>query len=215
MDDIGKVSCFAHPGSDIGSGLAGTGNGDRMKCFRWMVWMLAVWMGGLLGTVQAAKPWQTLKGCRLVDCPTNDGDSFKVHWNDGELTIRLYFADTPESNYRYLDRVRAQAAYFGITEDQAVEVGQMAREFTRRMLEDGFSVRTRWQGVFGGAGASRRYGIVTVTDGDLAELLVANGLARIHGMGIRGKTWAEVKRLKALEKQARNEGRGAWGMHSS
>ena len=50
---------------------------------------------------------------------------------------------------------------------------------------------------------------------DLGELLVANGLARIHGMGIRGKTWEEVERLKALEAQAKAEKRGAWGMAKS
>ena len=41
------------------------------------------------------------------------------------------------------------------------------------------------------------------------------GLARIHGMGIGGKTWEEVERLKALEAQAKAEKRGAWGMAKS
>lgn len=161
---------------------------------------------------QAAKPWQTLEDCTLVESWRNDGDSFKIHWNGGELTIRLYFADTPESDYRYMDRTKAQADYFGITEDQAVEVGKMAKEFTKDALKDGFSVRTRWQGVFGGQKAMRKYGIVSVGGQDLAEMLVANGLARIHGMGIGGKTWEEVERLKGLEAEAKAEGRGAWGM---
>ena len=161
---------------------------------------------------QAAKPWQTLEACRLVESWQNDGDSFKVHWNDGELTVRLYFADTPESDYRFMDRTRAQAAYFGISEEQAVEVGKMAKEFTRNALEGGFSVRTRWQGVFSGKKGARKYGIVSVKGQDLAELLVANGLARIHGMGIGGQTWEEVERLKGLEAQAKAEGRGAWGL---
>lgn len=160
----------------------------------------------------AAKPWQVLEGCQLVENWRNDGDSFRVHWNGGEFILRLYFADTPESDYRYRDRTKAQAAYFGITEDQAVEVGKLAREFTRNALKDGFSVRTRWQGVFGGEKTVRKYGIVTVPEGDLAELLVANGLARIHGMGIGGKTWEEVERLKVLEAQAKAEKRGAWGL---
>ena len=62
---------------------------------------------------------------------------------------------------------------------------------------------------------ARKYGIVSVGEKDLAELLVANGLARIHGMGIGGKTWEEVERLKALEAQAKAEKRGAWGMAKS
>lgn len=163
----------------------------------------------------AAKPWQTLSGCRLVQAASNDGDSFRVHWNGGELTVRLYFTDTPESDYRFMDRTRAQAAYFGITEEQAVEVGKQAKAFTRDALKGGFSVRTRWQGVFSGKPNARKYGIVSVKGQDLAELLVANGLARIHGMGIGGKTWEEVERLKALEAQAKAEKRGAWGMAKS
>ena len=91
--------------------------------------VLAVMAVGLLCVqpAHAAKPWQTLEACRLVEHWANDGDSFKVHWNDGELTVRLYFADTPESDYRFMDRTRAQAAYFGITEEQAVEVGKQAK----------------------------------------------------------------------------------------
>ena len=168
----------------------------------------------LASPAHAAKPWQVLEGCQLVDSWRNDGDSFRVHWNDGELTVRLYFADAPEADYRFMDRTRAQAAYFGISEEQAVEVGKQAKAFTRDALKGGFSIRTRWQGVFSGQKGARKYGIVSVGGQDLAELLVANGLARIHGMGIGGKTWEEVERLKALEAQAMAEKRGAWGMAS-
>lgn len=177
-------------------------------------YIAAIALTGLLCAqpAYAAKPWQTLSGCRLVEHHANDGDSFRVHWNGGELTVRLYFADTPESDYRFMDRTRAQAAYFGITEDQAVEVGKQAKTFTQEALRGGFSIRTRWQGVFSGQKGARKYGIVSVKGQDLAELLVANGLARIHGMGIGGRTWEEVERLKALEVQAKAEKRGAWGM---
>ena len=163
---------------------------------------------------QAAKPWQTLSGCQLVESTINDGDSFRVHWNGGELTVRLYFADTPESDYRFMDRTRAQAAYFGITEEQAVEVGNLAKEFTRDALKDGFSVRTRWQGVFSGQKGARKYGIVSVGDKDLAELLVANGLTQIPGVGIGVETREEMARLRILKAQAKAARRGAWGMKS-
>ena len=166
----------------------------------------------LAAQVCAAKPWQTLNNCHLVEHWRNDGDSFRVSHEGNEFIVRLYFADTPESDYRFRDRLEAQAAYFGITEEQAVEVGKQAKAFTRDALKGGFSVRTRWQGVFSGKPNARKYGIVSVGDKDLAELLVVNGLARIHGMGIGGQTWAEVERLKALEAQARAEKRGAWGM---
>ena len=74
---------------------------------------------------------------------------------------------------------------------------------------------TRWQGVFSGQKGARKYGIVSVGGEDLAELLVANRRARIHGMGIGGNTWEEVERLKALEAQTKAEKRGAWGMAKS
>ena len=164
----------------------------------------------------ASRPWQTLEACQLVESTINDGDSFRVHWNGGELTVRLYFADSPEADYRFRDRTKAQADYFGISEEQAVEVGKMASKFTQEALKDGFSVRTRWQGVFSGKPNSRKYGIVSVGNQDLAEMLVSNGLARIHGEGIGGQqTWEEVERLKVLEKKAKAEGRGAWGMGRS
>ena len=163
---------------------------------------------------QAAKPWQTLSGCRLVEHHANDGDSFHVRWKGSDLTIRLYFADTPESDYRFMDRTRAQAAYFGITEEQAVEVGNLAKEFTRDALKDGFSVRTRWQGVFSGQKGARKYGIVSVGDKDLAELLVANGLTQIPGVGIGVETREEMARLRILKAQAKAARRGAWGMKS-
>ena len=179
-------------------------------------WLSILVLGVILAApAHAARPWQTLDACRLVEHWRNDGDSFRVHWNGGELTVRLYFADAPEADTRFMDRTRAQAAYVGITEEQAVEVGRLAKEFTRGSLKGGFSIRTRWQGVFSGKPNARKYGIVSVGNKDLAELLVANGLARIHGMGIGGQTWEEVERLKALEAQAKAEKRGAWGMAKS
>lgn len=187
-----------------------------MPLYRWSLRAglgLAAFLLGWVGvpSVQAAKPWQTLEDCQMVESGANDGDSFRVQWNGGEWTVRLYFADTPESDWRFRDRTRAQADYFGITEAQAVEIGQRAKAFTREFLKGGFEVRTRWQGVFGNARATRKYGIVSAEGHDLAEALVANGLARIHGMGIGGKTWEEVERLKALETQAKSARRGAWG----
>ena len=189
-------------------------DGMQMK-IRSIILLTAVILALLNPPAQAAKPWQTLEACQLVESTINDGDSFRVHWNGGELTVRLYFADTPEADYRFRDRTKAQADYFGISVEQAVEVGKMASKFTQEALKDGFSVRTRWQGVFSGQKGARKYGIVSVGDQDLAEMLVANGLARIHGMGISGKTWDEVERLKVLEAKAKAEGRGAWGMGKS
>ena len=80
------------------------------------MWLTVVLLGLFLAqSTHAANPWQILEGCQLIESTINDGDSFRVHWNGGDLTVRIYFADTPESDYRFMDRTRAQAAYFGIT----------------------------------------------------------------------------------------------------
>mgnify|MGYP003590899890 CR=1 FL=1 len=133
-------------------------------------WLAALPLACLLAhPAQAAKPWQTLSGCRLVEHGANDGNSFHVRWKGSELTVRLYFADTPEVDTRFRDRTKAQAAYFGITEAQAVEVGKLAKAFTREALKGGFSIRIRWQGVFSGRKGARKYGIVSVGGQDLAD----------------------------------------------
>ena len=64
----------------------------------------------------------------------------------------------------------------------------MAKAFTRDAMKGGFLIRMRWPGVFSGQPNARKYGIVSVGDMNPAELLVANRLARIHGMGISGQT---------------------------
>jgi len=173
---------------------------------------LAILVLSLVDPCFAQKEWQVLDGCRLIEHPSNDGDSFRVHWQDMEFVIRIYFADTPEQNFNYQDRIQAQADYFGITTDQAHTVGHMATEFTHEQLRSGFTIKTRWQDVYSTAKVKRKYGFVEVGGRDLAELLVENGLARVHGVGVKGLTREEVKRLKELELVAKSNGRGAWGI---
>jgi len=160
----------------------------------------------------SAKPWQVLSGCVVVQNKSNDGDSFHVRWRGSEFIFRIYFADCPEDENRFPDRVAAQAEYFGITPEQAISVGKRASEFTLKYLKQPFSVKTRWQYAMGSSHLRRNYGFVEFGGRDLAELLVANGLARIHGVGVSGLTQEEVDRLRALEAHAKAHRRGAWGL---
>ena len=98
---------------------------------------------------------------------------------EGRLeTFRLYFIDTSESRSRGT-RSDEQAAYFGLTRAQAIELGSQAKVFTARALAQPFTIYTRWRKVFG---PTRYYAIVVTAAGhDLNELLVSNGLARIYG----------------------------------
>ena len=171
--------------------------------------------------------FRELRGCRLVAHRNNDGDSFHVATPDGNRQeFRLYFVDAPESALKqYRDgnsneeRLRFQAEYFGrLAQDQTTEVGQQAKKWTAKLLgQEPFTVYTRGEKVYNGP---RLYGFVSVQERGqerwLHELLVERGLARIYtkGAGLPDgtKPGTQEKRLRSLERTAKSENRGAWGM---
>jgi endonuclease YncB( thermonuclease family) len=119
--------------------------------------------------------------------------------------------DTTESRSRG-KRSDEQAAYFNLTREQAIALGHEAKAFTAQALSRPFTIATRWRPVFG---PSRYYAFVYTADGkDLAELLVAKGLARIYGMRTPlpdGRNSREyLSALRALEAEAKAAGRGGW-----
>ena len=118
-----------------------------------------------------AKPFERFDGCVLKPDQWTDGDSFRVQLPDGGFeTFRLYFVDTTESRSRG-ERSDEQAAYFGLTRAQAIELGRQAKTFTANALAQPFTIHTRWRSVFG----ARYYAIVVTADGhDLNELLVSS-----------------------------------------
>lgn len=168
-------------------------------------------LGAMLAAHAAEQPWQQLADCRLVAESANDGDSFHVAWSGHEYIFRLYFVDCPEVDTRFPDRVAEQAAYFGISTDDALRIGRQASTFTHDFLRGRFSVTTRWQNAMGSSKLRREYGLVKANGVDLAESLVANGLARIHGVDVANDE-KEIQRLKQLEAQAKAQRRGAWGI---
>lgn len=163
----------------------------------------------------SAKPFQRLDRCRLIPNRWNDGDSFHVMTGDErEIVVRLCFVDTPEAETAYRDRIAEQAAYFGISAEQAVEIAHHAAAFTEKRLAGTFTVWTRWRAALGRSALGRNYGIVIACGEDLNEALVANGLARIYGTRtvlFDGRdSRAHLARLHELEDQARREHKGAW-----
>ena len=83
-------------------------------------------------TAPPAKPFERLDACRVEPDKWTDGDSFRVRLADHQLeTFRLYFVDTTESRSRG-KRSDEQAAYFGITRRQAVELGKQAKTLRPR-----------------------------------------------------------------------------------
>ncbi len=167
-----------------------------------------------------SRNWSELEAPVVTPDAANDGDSFLLRHRGGTHTLRLYFVDCPEKRRHQFNRPRLaeQGAYFGgLAESDTLELGQQAREFTLgRLTEGNFRVFTRWEPVYGDR---RHYAHVEIRQPDgswrqLAELLVEQGLARIHTKGddlpegLRRAVFAQ--RLREVEKQARLARRGGW-----
>jgi len=186
--------------------------------------ILAFWLGVAARSVVAQQlreagrgeaKWETLEGCRLVPGTFLDGDSFHVMHGEREYGFRLYFVDAPETDAALAERVQDQALYFGIAVADVPRAGELAARFTRALLETNrFTVLTRWQNAMGRGRLARFYAVVLLDEKNLAEELVANGLARIHGLRANWpggpRSSAFINKLKNLELTAREQQRGVW-----
>ena len=125
--------------------------------------------------------------------------------------------DAAETDAGFPERVAEQAKYFGVTPAQALQLGILAKKFTRQKLAAPFTVRTRMQDALGRSKKQRFYAFIETSDGDLGELLVANGLARVHGAIASSGTSAparQKRKLEQLERVAKQQKVGAWGASS-
>lgn len=172
---------------------------------------------GVSSIAASAQPWQRVDVCRWKPDRWNDGDSFHVITGDAarEIVARLYFVDAPEAETAYRDRITKQAAYFGITPDQAKEIAHEAAAFTEKRLAAPFTVWTRWRAALGRSALGRVYCIIMDGTGkDLNEELVENGLARIYDTRTAlydGRdSRAYLAHLRELEDEAKAAHRGAW-----
>ena len=162
-----------------------------------------------------SKNWIVLKDCRLIPNPANDGDSFHVSAGDKEYLFRLYLVDAPETDEMIPRRLIDQAKYFSITVPQAIEAGRVAKDFTQKKLSQPFTVFTHMSDAMGQSRLERFYAFVETKEGDLAEQLVRNGLARSYGFKAAppGLTSSriEIEKLQQFEDEAKQEKIGAWG----
>ena len=167
----------------------------------------------------AHAPWVTLQGGHYLIKRPNDGDSFHVSVEGHEYIFRLYFVDAPETSAEFRDRVEEQAKYFGVTVDQVLKVGDLAKQFTREKLTEPFLVRTCWEDAGGRSRMQRFYAFVQTRTGDLGEQLVENGLARSHPATAKPEGLAsaavEWQKLVALERKAKREKVGGWGANEN
>lgn len=168
--------------------------------------------------------YEVFRNCRLAEDRTNDGDSFRVLLPDGRREIlRLYYVDTPESAFKSYangennhDRIRDQADYFGITPDQAVDLGAQGKKFTLGLLASKpFTIHTKWDDPFG----DRRYhAFILVGSGGkqrwLHELLIEKGFARqkTKPAELPDGTSVDAHRrlLNSLQNEAKRSKAGGW-----
>ena len=158
-----------------------------------------------------------LEGCRLMKSEGNDGDSFYAKHDGKEYIFRLYFVDAAETMMSYPDRVRHQAEYFGLSDSDTIKLGEAAKKFTTSLLASGpFTVTTKWEDAKGNSRLPRHFALVVTDQGDLDELLVAEGLVRRYGMPIRTSLGQRKQTiLKRLEEEAKQQKAGAWGKQDS
>ncbi len=167
------------------------------------------------GSTGSDAKWEVLEGCRLVTNSVMNGDSFRVLHQDREYIFRLYFVDAPEGDTTLTDRAKDQAAYFNISPNSIPRAARLASQFTsEKLAATEFTVITRWRNAMGRSTLARFYAVVLVNGQNLAEELVAHGLARIYGLranwpdGPRSTTF--INKLKNLELTAREQKRGVW-----
>ena len=161
--------------------------------------------------------WDMLADCKLLRKGANDGDSFHVMAKGKEYIFRLYYVDAAETSLAFPDRVADQAKYFDLDERDTLRLGEEAKKFTDRVLSKGsFTVVTKWDDARGNSRLPREYAFVVTEQGDLDELLMAEGLVRLYGMRINGPFGSKkYSELKDLERDAKKAKAGAWGLGRS
>ncbi|HMO04325.1 MAG TPA: thermonuclease family protein [Kiritimatiellia bacterium] len=163
---------------------------------------------------EAAKRWRRYDGCTIIEHNANDGDSFHVRVNKRRYLFRLYWVDAPETDNSVPERVIEQAAYFGISTQDAIKYGKLASKFAADFMKDGFTVHTKFADAMGRSARDRDYAIIE-KDGKFLHIeLVRAGLARIHGFQevsdeMPAATTMRM-RIKSAEAEAKKERRGAW-----
>ena len=162
---------------------------------------------------------QMFSNAKLINDPSNDGDSFLVKTNGKSFRLRLYFVDCPEtcvSSKSDARRIREQTRYFGLSDaKRTIHFGYEAKTLVEGVLAKPFTVYTAFASALGRSAKGRVYGFITTSGGDdLASLLVKNGLARTHGVGKETPTGISrnemAKRLHDLEISAMLKRIGIW-----
>ncbi|MDP2683294.1 MAG: hypothetical protein Q8P28_10945 [Deltaproteobacteria bacterium] len=110
-------------------------NGFIKLLTRYLFLTAILMFGGILPSYAA--DLQMFSNARLVNNPSNDGDSFFVESNGKSFHVRLYFVDCPETSISFksdAQRVREQTRYFGLSDAaRTIHFGNEAKTFVERI----------------------------------------------------------------------------------
>lgn len=168
----------------------------------------------------------------FVDAVNSDGDTISIRDPNGRIiACQLMGVDAFEVDNVIEEQLAEQARHFGITNEQAIELGRQAKAFCEKLLRgaDGkqkisivsmpFIIDSENYGRLGGKDGPF-HGIISIFDGDivvdnesLSCLLVKNGLARIREVVPSAEPFLYSReKLEQLEAEAKKTGVGGWGM---
>jgi len=160
------------------------------------------------------RTWERWEGCTHLADRYYDGDSFQVKYGRKTQVIRLYGADTPETDTTYAERLDEQAAHFGVTVAEVLRGGESAKEFTAKFLSKPFRIVTRQKIAPGASRTERIYALVERDGVALDVALVQAGWARATTETAdypdSSAAQQRLQQLRALEQKAAQERRGLW-----
>ena len=163
--------------------------------------------------------FEVLDKVSLVDSRGNEADTLRINTGTREEIFVLYFVDALEASWNHPQRINDQARWFGNVTDKAiVDGGVEALNYVRNLLTTRpFTVLTRWERI---PNSTRYYALIMVEHQPgqwvyLADLLMNQGYARIHGLrtALPNDSRDEITyllELKTLGQQARTAKAGIW-----
>jgi hypothetical protein len=156
----------------------------------------------------------------FVDSRANEADTVRLRVENEEHVFVLYFVDALEATGTHPQRVSEQARWFGNVSQQTVtDTGMEAAGYVADLLKTKpFALLTRWERV---PNSTRYYAMIVVETEPgnrvyLADLLLAKGYGRIHGVTTAMPQGAKpmedyLLEAKALAKKAMDRRLGVWG----
>ncbi len=121
---------------------------------------------------------------------------------------------SPKAHKGLTKRTTEQARYWRIRKSDMFPLAAEAAAYTKSLLAGGFTSKTQREDAKGESRQPRYFGVIITPQGDLAELLVSKGFARVYGFSPDypgGTSAANYKeKLKKLEERAKETTQGAW-----